>query len=100
MAHLLGGFTLPLLGASVFIAVLTYLSYRMLSDYLHKWFEMKPIPGMEGTYPLIGNALQFKPNAGGEGDEEDLQPHLTRLERRLHVKQCVSNSFSSFCRFF
>ncbi|XP_003972356.1 cytochrome P450 4V8 [Takifugu rubripes] len=64
MADLLGGFTLPLLGASVFVAALTCFTYRMLSDYLHKWFQMKPIPELEGTYPLIGNALQFKPNAG------------------------------------
>lgn len=66
MADLLGGLTLPLLGASVFVAVLTCFTYRVLSDYLHKWFQMKPIPELEGTYPLIGNALQFKPNAGGE----------------------------------
>lgn len=67
MADLLGSLTLPLLGASVFIAALTFFTYRMLGDYLHKWFEMKPIPELEETYPLIGNALQFKPNAGGEG---------------------------------
>lgn len=65
--------TLPLLGASVFIAALTYLTYRMLGDYLHKWFQMKPIPELEETYPLIGNALLFKPNAGGE---EPLQDQL------------------------
>lgn len=66
MADLLGSLALPLLGASVFIATLTYFTYRMLGDYLHKWVEMKPIPGLEATYPLIGNALLFKPNAGGE----------------------------------
>lgn len=66
MADLLGGFTLPLLGASVFVVALTCFTYRMLSDYLHTWFQMKPIPELEGTYPLIGNALQFKTNAGGE----------------------------------
>lgn len=66
MADLLGGFTLPLLGGSVFVAALTCFTYRMLGDYLRKWFQMKPIPDLEGTYPLIGNALQFKTNAGGE----------------------------------
>lgn len=66
MADVLGGYTLLLLGASVFVAALTCFTYRVLSDYLHKWFQMKPIPELEGTYPLIGNALQFKPNGGGE----------------------------------
>lgn len=73
MADLLGSLTLPLLGASVLIAALTYFTYRMLAEYLHKWFEMKPIPGLEETYPLVGNALQFKPNAGGEEQAAKLQ---------------------------
>lgn len=66
MAVFLGSYTMPVVGVSIFIAALTYITYQMLSSYLHKWFEMKPIPEMEGTYPLIGNALQFKTNAGGE----------------------------------
>uniref|UniRef100_H3CNU3 Cytochrome P450 4V2 n=1 Tax=Tetraodon nigroviridis TaxID=99883 RepID=H3CNU3_TETNG len=64
MADLPGSLTLPLLGASVFVAALTCLTYWMLGEYLHKWFTMKPIPQLQGTYPLIGNALLFKPNAG------------------------------------
>ncbi|XP_068445341.1 cytochrome P450 4V8 [Clinocottus analis] len=64
MAALLGGYSIPLLGTSVFVAILTYLTYRLLSDYLHKWFTMKPIPEAAGTYPFIGNALQFEANAG------------------------------------
>uniref|UniRef100_A0A8C7X5F8 Uncharacterized protein n=1 Tax=Oryzias sinensis TaxID=183150 RepID=A0A8C7X5F8_9TELE len=36
----------------------------LLSDHLQKWFEMKPIPGLEKTYPIIGNSLYFKANAG------------------------------------
>lgn len=75
MADLLGSLTLPLLVASVLIAALTYLTHRILGDYLHKWFEMKPIPELEETYPLIGNALLFKPNAGGE-------EHAVVAERR------------------
>lgn len=66
MTGLLGSFTVPLLGVSIFIATLTYITYKLLSSYLHKWFEMKPIPGVEGTYLFIGNALQFKTNAGGK----------------------------------
>uniref|UniRef100_A0A3Q3LWB7 Cytochrome P-450AROM n=1 Tax=Mastacembelus armatus TaxID=205130 RepID=A0A3Q3LWB7_9TELE len=64
MAVVLGSYTMPLLGISIFIATLSYISYKLLSSYLHKWVEMKPIPGVPGTYPFIGNALQFKTNAG------------------------------------
>ncbi|XP_070683845.1 cytochrome P450 4V8 [Pempheris klunzingeri] len=64
MAVLLGSYTIPLLGVSIFIATLTYITYKLLSDYLHKWFAMKPIPEVEGTYLFVGNALQFKNNPG------------------------------------
>ncbi|XP_040893260.1 cytochrome P450 4V2 [Toxotes jaculatrix] len=64
MAVLLGNYTIPLLGVSIFIAALTYITYNLLSSYLHKWFEMKPIPEAERTYPFVGNALQFKTSAG------------------------------------
>ncbi|XP_037621087.1 cytochrome P450 4V2 [Sebastes umbrosus] len=60
----LGSYSIPLLGISIFIATLTYITYRLLSSYLHKWFTMKPIPEAEGTYLFIGNALQFKADAG------------------------------------
>lgn len=66
MAVLLGGYMFPLVGVSIFIAVLIYVTYKMLGSYLHKWFEMKPIPEVEGTYLFVGSALQFKTNAGGE----------------------------------
>uniref|UniRef100_A0AAX7UWV1 aromatase n=1 Tax=Astatotilapia calliptera TaxID=8154 RepID=A0AAX7UWV1_ASTCA len=64
MAVLIGSYSTTLLGVSIFVAFLTYLTYKLLSDYLHKWFEMKPIPELGTTYPFIGNALQFKNNAG------------------------------------
>ncbi|XP_070779515.1 cytochrome P450 4V8 [Enoplosus armatus] len=64
MAVLLGNYTLPFVGVSIFVAAVTYITYKLLSDYLHKWFEMKPIPEVEGTYLFVGNALQFKTNAG------------------------------------
>lgn len=66
MAVLLGSYSIPLLGVSIFIATLTYITYKLLSDYLQKWFEMKPIPEVKGTYLFIGCALQFKNNAGGK----------------------------------
>ncbi|XP_047435475.1 cytochrome P450 4V2 isoform X2 [Mugil cephalus] len=64
MAAPLGSYTLPLLGVSVFIAALTFITYKLLSGYLHKWFAMKPIPEVGTTYPFIGNALEFKTDAG------------------------------------
>lgn len=66
MALLLGSNPAALLGVCVFVAALTYVTYKLLASYLHKWFEMKPIQGVPGTYPFIGNALQFKNNAGGK----------------------------------
>ncbi|RXN25510.1 toll-like receptor 3 [Labeo rohita] len=36
----------------------------LLKNYLHNWKELKPVPGLGNTYPFIGNALQFKTNAG------------------------------------
>ncbi|KAJ4945069.1 hypothetical protein JOQ06_013607 [Pogonophryne albipinna] len=64
MAVLLGSYSIALFGTSIVIASLTYITYRLLSGYLHKWFTMKPIPELEGTYPIIGNALMFKNNPG------------------------------------
>uniref|UniRef100_A0A8C7ZW86 aromatase n=1 Tax=Oryzias sinensis TaxID=183150 RepID=A0A8C7ZW86_9TELE len=64
MSLLLGGYSLSFVGVSIFIAALTYITYKLLSDHLQKWFEMKPIPGLEKTYPIIGNSLYFKANAG------------------------------------
>lgn len=66
MEVLLGTYTIALFGVSIFIATLTYITYKLLASYLHKWYEMKPIPEVPGTYPFIGNALQFKTNAGGK----------------------------------
>ncbi|KAA8594616.1 cytochrome P450 4V8 [Etheostoma spectabile] len=60
----LGSYSAPLLGISIFIAALTYITYKLLSGYLDKWFTMKPIPQADGTYIFIGNAFQFKYNAG------------------------------------
>lgn len=66
MTASLGNYTTPLLGVSIFIAALTYITYKLLAGYLHKWFEMKPIPEVGRTYPFVGNALEFKSNAGGK----------------------------------
>ncbi|XP_041950691.1 cytochrome P450 4V2-like [Alosa sapidissima] len=61
MTVLLGLYALSYMLCSLLLA---YLTYEPLKRYVHKWNEMKPIPGMPGAYPIIGNALQFKANAG------------------------------------
>lgn len=66
MAVVWGFYAAASLVVAAIIAVLSYLTYQLLSTYLHNWREMKMIPGIDGTYPFIGNALQFKSNAGGE----------------------------------
>ena len=66
MSFFFGSYSAPVLGVSIFIVALTYITYKLLNNYLHKWFQMKPIPGLEGTYPFIGNALMFKNDAGGK----------------------------------
>lgn len=78
----LGSYTVPFLVVSVSIAALTYITYKLLSGYLHNWFEMKPIPEPEGTYPFIGNALMFKNNAGGKRTTDVPLSFVCRLRRQ------------------
>uniref|UniRef100_A0A8C1LN53 Cytochrome P450, family 4, subfamily V, polypeptide 7 n=1 Tax=Cyprinus carpio TaxID=7962 RepID=A0A8C1LN53_CYPCA len=49
---------------SILLLLLASTTYHPLKNYIGKWNEMRPIPGMPGAYPIIGNALQFKTNAG------------------------------------
>uniref|UniRef100_A0A8C1U2C9 aromatase n=1 Tax=Cyprinus carpio TaxID=7962 RepID=A0A8C1U2C9_CYPCA len=49
---------------SILLLLLASTTYHPLKNYIGKWKEMRPIPGMPGAYPIIGNALQFKANAG------------------------------------
>ncbi|KAG7486616.1 cytochrome P450 4V2 [Solea senegalensis] len=64
MAAVLGTSMVTLVGVSVFIAALTYITYKLIGGYLNKWFMLKSVPELEGTYPLIGNALQLKTSSG------------------------------------
>uniref|UniRef100_A0A8D0CDS3 Cytochrome P450 4V2 n=1 Tax=Scleropages formosus TaxID=113540 RepID=A0A8D0CDS3_SCLFO len=64
MATILGLYTLGLIVAIVVLALLMLLTSEPLREYIHKWNEMKPIPGLQGAYPIVGNALRFKTNAG------------------------------------
>ncbi|KAM5194429.1 cytochrome P450 4V2 [Mantella aurantiaca] len=54
-----------LVWVSAAVTLLTLLVIKImpfLSDYIHKWNIMKPIPGFSPCFPLLGNALQFKPS--------------------------------------
>lgn len=66
MAVLLGLYALGIISLAISVILLACSTYQPLRQYVHKWREMQPIPGMAGAYPIIGNALQFKTNAGGK----------------------------------
>ncbi|KAG7329242.1 hypothetical protein KOW79_007416 [Hemibagrus wyckioides] len=81
-------FGLYTLGSITFIILLILLMYTLhspIKSYIHKWREMKPIPGMEGAFPFIGNALQFKANTGDffnqiiEGTNENRHRPLVKV---------------------
>ncbi|CAJ0968910.1 unnamed protein product [Ranitomeya imitator] len=50
--------------AIVLLTLLAISATPFLTEYIRKWNIMKPIPGFSPTYPIIGNALRFKPNGG------------------------------------
>ncbi|KAJ8262289.1 hypothetical protein GJAV_G00164760 [Gymnothorax javanicus] len=57
-------YVLWLIAKIIFIALLAYITYQPLSEYIQKWYEMKPVPGIARAYPFIGHALEFKANTG------------------------------------
>ncbi|XP_041962747.1 cytochrome P450 4V2 isoform X1 [Alosa sapidissima] len=63
MAEVVGLYTAASLVVAAIMTLISYFTYKLLSSYMRNWKEMKMIPGIDGTYPLIGNALQFKSNA-------------------------------------
>lgn len=67
MGVLFGLYILGIIFTAVLLLLLASTTYYPLKNYIGKWNEMRPIPGMAGAYPIIGNALQFKTNAGGKG---------------------------------
>lgn len=66
MALVLGSYTAASFIVTILVAFVTYVMYQLLSRFMHKWKEMRPIPGLDQTYPILGNALYFKSSAGGE----------------------------------
>ncbi|XP_062855848.1 cytochrome P450 4V2 [Trichomycterus rosablanca] len=63
MALHFGLYILGSIALIILLILLAYVAFPPVQSYLHKWRQMRPIPGMEGAFPLIGNALQFKTNA-------------------------------------
>ncbi|KAG7251243.1 hypothetical protein CRUP_017497, partial [Coryphaenoides rupestris] len=66
MAVLLGGFSAALAVTSVFVAFLTYFTYRLLTGHLLLRHRMKSIPEIGRSLPIIGHALLLKRNPGEE----------------------------------
>ncbi|KAI7802035.1 cytochrome P450 4V2 [Triplophysa rosa] len=64
MGIFFGLYVLGVFFTTVLILLLASTTFHPFKRYLEKWNEMRPIPGMAGAYPIIGNALQFKTNAG------------------------------------
>ncbi|XP_056624881.1 cytochrome P450 4V2 isoform X1 [Triplophysa dalaica] len=64
MGIFFGLYVLGVIFTTVLILLLASTTFHPLKRYLEKWNEMRSIPGMAGAYPIIGNALQFKTNAG------------------------------------
>ncbi|XP_072318939.1 cytochrome P450 4V2-like [Eucyclogobius newberryi] len=60
MAVLIGSYSLSIILVSALILALTYITYKMLGNYVSMYIAMKPIPEMGTTFPIIGNALQLK----------------------------------------
>ena len=66
MALLLSDLSVAVVATSVFVAILSYLTYRLLTGHLLQFYQLKSIPEIGTSYPFIGHALILKKNAGGE----------------------------------
>nr|XP_014350522.1 PREDICTED: cytochrome P450 4V2 isoform X2 [Latimeria chalumnae] len=53
----------------VLVLVLVSLTLQPLTTYLQQWKQMKGIPGISPVYPIVGNALLFKPGGGDFFDQ-------------------------------
>ncbi|XP_072563267.1 cytochrome P450 4V8 isoform X2 [Paramormyrops kingsleyae] len=79
MALVLGSYTVASFIVTLLVAFVTYVMYQLLSRFMHKWKEMKPIPGLDQTYPILGNALYFKSSAGVQLTEQFKKEPLMKL---------------------
>ena len=69
MAFLLNDLSASVVATSVFVAILSYLTYRLLTGHLLQFYQLRSIPEFGTSYPFIGHALILKKNAGGEEPE-------------------------------
>ncbi|XP_065127837.1 cytochrome P450 4V7 [Paramisgurnus dabryanus] len=64
MGVVLGLYVVGIIFTTILVLLLASTTFHPFKSYLEKWNEMRPIPGMQGAFPIFGNALQFKTNAG------------------------------------
>ncbi|XP_069780622.1 cytochrome P450 4V2-like [Narcine bancroftii] len=50
-----------LLGAAL-LTLLALVAVHLLGNYVRTWKELRAIPGLSPTYPILGNSLLFKPS--------------------------------------
>uniref|UniRef100_A0A8C7FAQ6 aromatase n=1 Tax=Oncorhynchus kisutch TaxID=8019 RepID=A0A8C7FAQ6_ONCKI len=64
MVIMSGTYTLGIICLVLLIVLLACIMYHPLKKYFQDWNDLRPIPGVDGAYPIIGNALLFSTNAG------------------------------------
>ncbi|CAL8286246.1 unnamed protein product [Arctogadus glacialis] len=64
MEFLLKDLSASVVATSVFVAILSYLTYRLLTGHLLQFYQLRSIPEFGTSYPFIGHALILKKNAG------------------------------------
>ncbi|KAL0973928.1 hypothetical protein UPYG_G00213080 [Umbra pygmaea] len=57
-------YTLGIICLVFLLLLLACITYHPLKKYMLDWKALRPVPGLKGAYPIIGNALQFSSNAG------------------------------------
>ncbi|XP_030210407.1 cytochrome P450 4V2 isoform X2 [Gadus morhua] len=64
MAFWLNDLSVSVVATSGFLAILSYLTYRLLIGHLLQFYQLKSIPEVGTSYPFIGHALILKRNSG------------------------------------
>ena len=66
MVLLLSDLSVAVVATSVFVAILSYFTYRLVTGHLLQYYQLKSIPEIGISYPFIGHALMLKNDARGE----------------------------------